>query len=177
MKPAEIRTLLPAVFREGIHAGDPGDALLHVMSALQEPSENVLADIDAYFDPRRTPDRFVRYLAAWLDLDRFLPRTQTIALPQLREWIASAAQLSRWRGTSKGLRLLLETATGARGFDIVEGIDSNGRPRPFHLRVIAPAEARPQRALIERILELEKPAYVTWEPVTFAGAAPDPGKG
>jgi hypothetical protein len=36
-------------------------------------------------------------------------------------------------------------------------------PRPFFIVVRAPAEARRHQALIERIVEQEKPAYVTYQ--------------
>jgi phage tail-like protein len=176
MKSADIRELIPAVIRQAIKSADPADALLRIMEALQRPSEDVLDEIDLYFDPRRTPDRFLPMLASWVNIDRFLGCTRlerksigsaSILFPLLREWIAAEAHISKWSGTEKGLRMLLEAATGARGFQIIEGLDHDGLPRPFHLRLIAPAEANGQVALIERILELEKPAYVTSEPVEF----------
>jgi hypothetical protein len=78
--------------------------------------------------------------------------------------VAAAAYLSQWRGTARGLLRFLETATGLQGFIIEEQVlDPNGRPRPFHIRVIAPAEAAPYQVLLERVIEFEKPAYVTYE--------------
>jgi hypothetical protein len=82
----------------------------------------------------------------------------------LRELIAAAAFLSQWRGTAKGLLRFLETATGVEGFEIEEHArDANGQPQPFHILVRAPAEAERYRGLVERIIEAEKPAYVTYE--------------
>jgi phage tail-like protein len=176
MKSRDIETLLPAVFRSTLRGDNPAKALLHVMEVLQQPSEEILGNVESYFDPRRAPDRFVPYLASWLDLDRFLRsdveiRTAAVSSPvpvtQLREWIAAAVQISRWRGTAKGLRMLLETATGISGFEILEGTRSDGGARPFHLRVRAPRGAGVHRALIERIIDLEKPAYVTCDPLEF----------
>lgn len=176
MRLSEIRQLLPGVFQQTISEGNPLLSLLEVMEQLHAPSEAVLAQLDAVFDPRRTPDEFVPFLAVWVDLDRLFdipptgkpqPLTRspiTSGLGHLRELIANAAYLSRWRGTKKGLLLFLQTATGARDFDIEEQVvGANGRPRPFHIRVSAPAETVGHRALIERIIELEKPAYVTYE--------------
>jgi len=94
--------------------------------------------------------------------------TSSVAVGRLREWIAAGAELARWRGTPRGLRMLLEAATGATGFTILEGVGSDGEPRPFHLRVIAPRSTEPDRALIARIIELEKPAYMTADPPEFA---------
>jgi hypothetical protein len=82
----------------------------------------------------------------------------------LRELIANAPLLSKWRGTSYGLQLFLEVATGMRGFEINETVrGTNGLPRPFHIRVLALPEAEVYRVLIERIIRLEKPAHVTYE--------------
>jgi hypothetical protein len=83
---------------------------------------------------------------------------------QLRELIAAAAYLSQWRGTAKGLKLFLETATGMSGFELVENVeDAGGDQPPFHIRILAPPEAQPHVALIERIVDQEKPAYVSYE--------------
>jgi len=40
------------------------------MEALQAPDEAVLERLDAIFDPRRTTDEFVPFLAYWADLTR-----------------------------------------------------------------------------------------------------------
>jgi phage tail-like protein len=175
MKRNEIESLLPEVFRRTIRPGDPLFALLEVMEVLHAPSEEVLTALDAYFDPYRTPDTFVPYLARWVDLERFLmgeleggalPAVHSFppGLGRLRELIAAAAFLSKWRGTARGLLRFLETATGVQGFEIDEQVPGpDGRPRPFHIRVKVPGAARRYRELIERIVEMEKPAYVTFE--------------
>src|SRR5262249_49938521 len=83
---------------------------------------------------------------------------------RLRELVASAAYLSRWRGTRKGLLRFLEVATGLKGFDVDENVAGpDGRVRPLHVRVLAPHAAEPYQALIRRIVDLEKPAYVTYD--------------
>ncbi len=88
-------------------------------------------------------------------------------LGYLRELVAAATYLARWRGTAKGLIAFLETVTGVQGFAIDEHVlDGNGRFRPFHIRINIPEAARTYHQLIERIVELEKPAYVTYE-LTF----------
>ena len=180
MKRNEIEQLLPEVFRRTVRPGNPLFALLEVMEALHAPSEEVLAELDLYFDPYRTPDHFVPYLARWVDLHRFLselPEPQregetgaaaSVPFPsglgRLRELISAAAFLSKWRGTSRGLMRFLETAVGLEGFEIDETVPGpEGRPKPFYLLIKAPADAERYRALIERIVEMEKPAYVTYD--------------
>jgi hypothetical protein len=83
-------------------------------------------------------------------------------LARLRELVASAAELARWRGTRRGLLQFLHIATGLTGFEVDEEPRlPGGRPRPFHFVLRGPVEAEPMRPLIERIVESEKPAYVT----------------
>ena len=63
------------------------------------------------------------------------------------------------------------------GFELVENVeDANGNPRPFHIRILAPPDAEAHIALIERIVEQEKPAYVSYDlefkPATQGGTKP-----
>jgi hypothetical protein len=51
-----------------------------------------------------------------------------------------------------------------QGFELLENVaDENGIPRSFHIRIIAPPQAAAHVALIERIVEQEKPAYVSYD--------------
>jgi phage tail-like protein len=179
MKRADIDLLLPEIFRRTLPPirteANPLEAFLDVMELLHTPDEAVLAALETYFDPYRAPDVFVNYLAGWVDLDRLWienPQEFTAkTLPpfpsgvgRLRELVASAAFLSRWRGTMKGLLHFLETATGVTGFVIDERVpDADGQPIPFHVLVRAPKAAGDYRVLIEHIIMKEKPAYVTYD--------------
>jgi phage tail-like protein len=175
MRRREIERLLPAVFQETVHEGTPILAILEVMEALHAPSEGILASVDGFFNPYRAPDRFIPFLARWMDLDWLLaePSSDDTAmasqplpsgLGRLRELVANAADLARWRGTRHGLIQFLEIATGVRGFVIDEQVvDEHGTIRPFHLRVTGPAAAEPYRAMVDRIVAVLKPAYVTYE--------------
>ena len=176
MKRDEIARLLPAIFQRTLSPGNPLTALLEVMETLQAPSEAVLQNLDAIFDPRRTTDEFVPFLAYWTDLtalfkesvnadDQFDFSRATIAsgVGRLRELVANAAFLSQWRGTQKGLLLFLQTATGLQDFQLEENIDLKGNLRPFHITVRVPDEGAAFKSLIQRIVESEKPAYVTYE--------------
>lgn len=169
MRSSEIQRLLPGVIQRTLEPGRPLAALLEVMEALHAPSEAVLAELEALFNPYRTPDAFVPFLARWVDVD--LP--VTTGLGRLRELVAAAGELSRWRGTARGLRQFLQTATGERDFTLDERVPGpDGRPRPFHVRITAPASLESHRALLERIIEREKPAYVTYE-LHFAQPQPE----
>lgn len=176
MKREEIARLLPEVFQRTVTPGSPLAALLAVMEALPAPAEAALANLEDYFDPYQAPDAFAAYLAGWVDLDRLFSQTParlddetaTTLFPpglgRLRELIAAAAYLSRWRGTSRGLIGFLETATGIPGFTITESPPGeDGQPRPFHILVEAPRETAVYQPLLERIIQAEKPVYVTYE--------------
>jgi phage tail-like protein len=174
MKRNEIERLLPTVIRRTMRRDNPLPAILEVMSVLHEPSERLLTGLDGVFNPFRTPDSFVPFLARWLDLDRIFDGTYSPAskgrspistgLDCLRALTAAASYLSQWRGTRKGLDHFLEIVTGTDEFTIEEQVvGTDGAPIPFHIRVIAPEAAQSHQALIERVIESEKPAYVTYE--------------
>jgi phage tail-like protein len=175
MKRAEIERLLPSIIQRTSHPGGVLYALLEAMEALHAPVEDILEHLDEYFDPRLAPEAFVPYLAGWVDLERVLverPAGAATVVPppfaggvgRLRELVAQAAYLSKWRGTARGLLGFLAAATGLEDLAVEEQVAGpDGRPRPFHIRVRAPVEGEPMRALITRIVEQEKPAYVTYE--------------
>jgi phage tail-like protein len=175
MKSEEIERLLPQVFQSALRPQTPLAALLEVMEALHQPTEELLAQIETTFSAYRAPDRFVPYLAQWVDLYRFFPAVAAEAVEagadvlstgngRLRELIAGAAYLSQWRGTLEGLRRCLEIATGSSGFEVYEGVEgAGGPPRPYHILVRSPQHCVRDRSLIERIIEQEKPAYVTYD--------------
>jgi phage tail-like protein len=166
-----LERLLPTMFQLAARPGSPLDAALHVMADLHEPDEQLLAGIDAVFDPYRAPDAFVPWLTRWVGLEWLVAdgsddasaRTDlTDAFPpglgRLRDVVAAGAELAQRRGTDAGLRLFLGTATGLSGFVVTEPAD-----RPFHLVVTAPAEAEPYAAVVRRIIDATKPAYTTAE--------------
>jgi phage tail-like protein len=174
MKYTEIEQLLPEVFQRTLRPGLPLFALLEVMELLHVPSELALTHLDARFDPRRTPEEFVPFLARWIDLERLFAEEASqekspgrmrlsTGLGRLRELIASGADLSKWRGTGRGLRRFLQIATGTNGYEILENVSSTGEPVPYHLLVMAPGTMESHRHLITQIIESEKPAYVTYE--------------
>jgi phage tail-like protein len=172
VKKTQIERLLPQVFQQTIEEGNPLAAILELMETIHAPSESALHRLDQTFDPYCTPDGFVSSLASWVDLEVLLdfPRrgdpssaSLSTGTGRLRELTVAAVALSKWRGTRKGLLLFLETATGASGFEIEEGVGADGKMKLFHFRIRAPAEVLKHRTLIERIIELEKPAHVTCE--------------
>jgi len=180
-----IETLLPSVIARTASQGSPLTVLLGVMQEMHAPEESILNQLDSYLDPRRAPDAFVPYLATWVDLESLLiqrvgEKGVRYSLPtgtgRLRELSASATMLSQWRGTRRGLEAFLRIATGFQDFKIEENVSGETRvPKPYHLQITIPAAAAIYKTLIRRIIEIEKPAYVTYELLT-AEPNKEPGK-
>ncbi len=179
MKRRNIERLLPQIFRRTAKPGTVLFTLLEVMEALHEPVEQTLEDLPRFFAPHAAPDPFVPLLATWVDLDGLWQveglsptrpvnaadqaRNLSCGIGRVRDLIADVAFLSKWRGTRRGLCRFLELATGISGYRIDESVPGpDGRPMPFHIRVVIPDSER-HRTLIERIVREEKPAYVTFE--------------
>ncbi len=174
MKHQVIKQLLPEVFQRTDQVGSPLFSLLEIMEMLTEPAEKILRQVPKYFNPYTTPEKFLPFLASWVDLDRFFPSFHNQSLSdldslrgigtgRLRELIVAAPRLSKLRGTSAGLLLFLETASGMKGFKIDENVlPENKGVLPFHIEIIAPQTARKHHGLIKTIIEQEKPAYVTY---------------
>ncbi|MEV1159618.1 phage tail protein [Micromonospora chokoriensis] len=163
MRRSAIERLLPAAYQRACVPGSVLWTLLDVMEALHAPDEAILAEVDALFDPYRAPDGLVVGLTRWVAMDHVVasPRPDTpLPLPvgRLRDLVANAALLARWRGTPYGIRQALELATGMSGFAIDEPAE-----QPFHVVVRVPAAAAGQLAVITRIVEAEKPASTTVE--------------
>jgi phage tail-like protein len=186
MRPERIARFLPEIYRLtlGTRHGVL-DGLLDTMASLHQPSEEVLDDLDSYVDPMRAPDRFLPMLAGWLDLaayldwsggrkesgePRFAPGPERLRLLAMR-----AAEFNARRGTRAALEEFLSVATGLDGFSVEENPpDAQRTSRPFHVRVHAPDAAKRYADLVARIVEGERPAYVTYEIVYASGATPAP---
>ena len=106
MRRTEIERLLPEVFRATIADGAPLAALLDTMASLHAPDEAVLDDLDGYFDPSRTDDRFVPLLSRWVDLERLFMRSATgaictAAIPPSAAAAQAADTIASWRAASR----------------------------------------------------------------------------
>jgi phage tail-like protein len=175
MRRSATERLLPAAYQQAAGAGSVLAALLDVMEGMHEPSERVLEDVPELFSPYRTRDDLVPFLVGWVAADQLAPWSRTgerrppaVPTGRLRNLVAAGAVTAQWRGTAEGLQAVLETATGLAGFAVEEPPD-----QPFHIVVRAPAAALPQLTLIEHIVEVEKPAAVSYE-VAVDGERPEP---
>ena len=164
MRRQAIERLLPAVYQRVATEGSVLYALLDVMEAMHAPSEQRLAAVDDLFDPYRTPEDLVPFLARWTasaQVAAVLP----LPIGRRRDVVAESASLAQLRGTAAGLLAYLEIATGVAGVRIEEPSD-----RPFHFVVRVPEGAENQVDLLRRIADLEKPAATTCEVVVDRGA-------
>lgn len=168
MKQNNIARLLPAIFQQTIQPETPQAVLLAVMERLPAPDEAVLERLETFFNPYQTPANFVPFLASWVDMEWILlADSQEFSslippLPsgigRLRELVASATFLAQ------DLLSFLEIASGLQGFTIEERVPGpDGHPRAFHIAVHAPSAAAQYQALLQHIIEAEKPAYVTYD--------------
>ncbi len=165
--------LLPEAMQAGITPGSLLETLIAVIEADLAPDEAILADLDCWFDPRRAPEGFLMLLAGWVGLERTLvgaldrssARATTIdprraARTRSCRRPASPAPAAR---RARCLRMLA-IATGAGDVAIVENPpDEHGVPTAFHMRVELPEAVRRHEALVRRVVENWKPAFVTSE--------------
>jgi len=184
MKRDAILRLLPSVFQRTAAEGTPLLALLAAMEQLHAPSEQILQNVSGIFNPHATPERFLPYLSRWVNLDwLFEPiledwsrhPAQHPPFPPgvhcMRELVALGFRLNRESGTANGLLLFLRTATGLSNFTIdAHPPGPDGVPLAYHMLIHAPQQAAPFRAMLQRIIEFEKPAFMTFE-LVFEGAA------
>ncbi len=171
MNRTEIRELLPNVFQQTLESESTENReenvlalLIDVMYILHADIDDQLKSIENYFNPCRSPqDNFIDYLGRWADLDRLCNNSNIISRDCFQELIASAAYLSQWRGTKKGLCKFLKIATGSNFISIKEGVNKQGEEQSFHFLVQLPESQKHQLKLIKTIIEQEKPVYISYE--------------
>jgi phage tail-like protein len=146
------------------HDSDLANAILLACEAVLDPIERMIDQIDAYFHPATAPRALLPWLAAWVDvvLDETLP------IERQRALVSAAADLYRRRGTRGGLRDYLRLYTGVEPTIVEPGEEhgeTNNPPlRPNCFRVFIPLEAsQVNRAILEAIIEAEKPAHTAYD--------------
>lgn len=138
---------------------------LLIFKSILGPLDRQIAQISHYFDLRVAPEQLLPWLAAWVDLalDERWPDARR------RELIRQASVLYRWRGTRRGLSDYLRIYTGVEPRIVEQGQerrDQGEAPVPPHtFRVIIETPNLPEldRALVERIIEQEKPAHTSYQ--------------
>jgi phage tail-like protein len=104
----DLLSYLPAIYEEVAQKKDsPLRALLLISDSFFSDVERTINEIDEYFDPSRAPSQaqsdFLSWLASWVALtpdERWFERKK-------RYFVRNAAQIYRYRGTTKGLKFML----------------------------------------------------------------------
>lgn len=91
---------------------------LLIFQSILDPIEQTIDNTHHYFDPGMAPAHFLPWLASWVGLELDVELDEV----SQRELIRRAVELSRWKGTRRGLREELKIRTGARAL-IVENFD------------------------------------------------------
>src|SRR5690242_16816103 len=97
---AYLRNGLPSLYQDG----DFGMRFVGSLEELLDPIVAVLDGLPYHFDPDFAPPDILGLIAAWVGID--LDESQDIK--HQREMVRRAAELSRRRGTVKGLELALK---------------------------------------------------------------------
>ncbi len=166
---------LPSIYRDDAVIGQ----LLMMAESVWGPIERQITDIHHYFDPMVMPLGLLRWYAHWVDLtlDPRWPEAKQ------RRLLSSIVSLYRRRGTPGGLAEFLELYTGvkpkidekrARNFTLGKSallgpsiaLGQDNVPHSFAVTLrlprVADAEAELRRAVIESIIEAEKPAHTSY---------------
>lgn len=138
---------LPTIFQGNNFLG----RYLLGLETVWEPLEQRQDHLEMYLDPATCPASFLPWLLGWfgLTLEPIWP------VERARVVLAHVSEIIRERGTPEGLRLLLESYTGAT----VEIVEDAAQPLIFRVRVVPPAGQTLERGAIERLLHAHKPAH------------------
>jgi phage tail-like protein len=159
---AYLRNGLPALYQDG----DFGMRFVGALEELLDPIVAVLDGLPYHFDPNFAPPDILELLAAWLGVD--LDETQDIK--HQREMVLRSAELSRKRGTVKGMELALKLHFPEVPVRIEDngGVIWHGRPGPtekpsasFIVYCDVPVDETVQAA-IARCIEQYKPVHSTY---------------
>jgi phage tail-like protein len=173
--PSTLLQYLPAIYQEDPFLGqfllafekillDGSDEISFPEVGVDFPPrglEETIADLSAYFDPRRAPDEFLPWLANWV---AFTLRSD-LQPDRQREFIANIIQFYCWRGTKENLRNLLSIFTIGLP-TVTEALKSeNGDEKPHYFEVTITLDRAPQPVIDRQLqiaralIDLEKPAH------------------
>ncbi|HKE97854.1 MAG TPA: phage tail protein [Actinomycetes bacterium] len=154
--------VLPALYQEDAFTG----RFLSAFDDALAPMLSTLDNLEAYLDPALAPEDFLAWLGGWLGLavEDGWPRARRRAL------VAEAVELYRWRGTVRGLALLVELFTG----DPPEISESGGVAWSATPGAPLPGQARPSlvvrvradpglQARLRSLVAAARPAHVPLE--------------
>ena len=129
---------------------------LAMFESIMAPIEWNIDNFDVFLDPRTAPADFLPWLSTWFDLTLDDSWTEE----QRRRLLSEAHDIYARRGTRWSLTRVLEIYTGAAPDidDVDEKLDA------FTFRVKLKVKERDiDRELVERIIDVSKPAHTSYE--------------
>ena len=142
------------------------DFLVRYLTIMQRIATSVMEQVDTLphaFDPAVAPEPMVQEMARWLGVDWI---DSSLDGRLQREIVRTYAELIQWRGTTFGLRRLLEVLTGApvvirdTGGVFAEGEAPGGPP---HVRIDLTEVSWMHHDDVLRVVRDELPATVTFD--------------
>lgn len=129
---------------------------LALFESILAPLEWQVENFDLYLSPRTAPAAFLPWLANWFDI----VFDESWSEGQRRQLLNEAHYIYGRRGTKASLERLLEIYTGTKP----EITDVHERLQAFTFEVrINKREREVNRVLIERLIEVNKPAYTSYQ--------------
>jgi phage tail-like protein len=152
---AYLRNGLPAMYQDG----DFGMRFVGALEAVLDPIVAVLDALPAHFNPDHAPRDILTLLASWMgvEVDESQP------LRERRELVRQATELSRRRGTRRGLELALPLRVedhGGVSFK-ADDVSRESPPASFVVYCDKPIPEEVQAA-VARCIEQYKPVHTTY---------------
>jgi phage tail-like protein len=146
---------LPGVYEGNAFLG----RFLLIFESIMGPLDRTVGNLPYYFDPNLAPADFLPWLGGWvgITMDHRWPEARR------RDLIRSAAELYHWRGTRRGLSTFVRLYSGITP-EITEPTSAevaSDRSRAFRftLTLRVPAGETVDRAMLQQIIDIEKPAF------------------
>lgn len=165
MNKEKILALLPWIMRKNLKKDSPLDTIVSIMAGYVKPVDDKYTNLNDFFNPLLTTPEMVYHMACWFKVDWIFGRgtlglitSQTLegqkTLLRLRRIVSDIEYIIWWKGTSKGLKFLLERVLDISDIEI-ENHD-------FHFNIKIDKKHNLDLDLLNRVVEHEKPAPMTW---------------
>jgi phage tail-like protein len=159
---AYLRAGLPAMYQDG----DFGMRFVGALEAVLDPIVAVIDALPAHFNPDHAPRDVLNLLAAWLGIEV----DESQPLPERRKLVRQSAELSRRRGTVRGLELALGLAFPKLPLRVEDnggvtwGTDEPARESSASAFVVYCDKPIPEttQAAVARCIEQYKPVQCTY---------------
>jgi phage tail-like protein len=159
---AYLRAGLPAMYQDG----DFGMRFVGALEAVLDPIVAVIDALPAHFNPDHAPRDVLNLLAAWLGIEV----DESQPLPERRKLVRQSAELSRRRGTVRGLELALGLAFPKLPLRVEDnggvtwGADKPARESSASAFVVYCDKPIPEttQAAVARCIEQYKPVQCTY---------------